>query len=169
MKLYIIRHGEAEEIGKNGVYRDEERRLTEKGKQAAQKIGAYLKSKKHRPNLMLHSPLVRAVQTAEILAAKLECEKKSVNELSTDFGVRAYMEVLSHHKDIESLAIVAHQPTLTKLISLLISGEQHTQFHFEPCSLGVVRVGANLMGGELQLLLSPSDLPSDEFNQNNAS
>ncbi len=159
MKLYIFRHGEAEDIGKNGVFRDEERRLTEKGHQDAQKIGAYLKAKNHRLKLLLHSPLVRAVQTAEVLASELGCEKKSVEELSTDFGVRTYLEVLSRHKEVETLGIVAHQPTLTKLISTLISGEHHTQFHFEPCTLAVVRVGSALTGGELQLLLSPSDLP----------
>ncbi|MFQ3598629.1 MAG: phosphohistidine phosphatase SixA [Chloroherpetonaceae bacterium] len=159
MKLYIFRHGEAEDIGKNGVFRDEERRLTEKGRHDAEKLGAYLKSKKHRVRLLLHSPLVRATQTAEILTANLACEKKSVNELSTDFGVRTYLEVLSKHKDVDSLAVVAHQPTLTKLISTLISGEHHAQFHFEPCTLAVVRIGANLIGGDLQLLLSPNDLP----------
>jgi phosphohistidine phosphatase len=159
MKLYIFRHGEAEDIGKNGVFLDEERQLTEKGKKDAQKIGVYLKSKNHRLKLLLHSPLVRALQTAEILAAELECEKKSVNELSTDFGVRTYMEVLSKHKDAESLGIVAHQPTLTKFISTLMSGEHHSQFRFEPCTLAVMRIGTNLIGGELQLLLSPNDLP----------
>ncbi|MGQ9804711.1 MAG: phosphohistidine phosphatase SixA [Chlorobiales bacterium] len=166
MKLYIFRHGEAEDIGKNGVFRDEERRLTEKGRRDAQKIGAYLKSKKHHVQLLVHSPLVRAVQTAEILSSELNCEKKSVNELSTDFGVRTYMEVLNKHKGTESLAVVAHQPTLTKLISMLISGEHHAQFHFEPCSLAIVRIGANLIGGDLQLLISPNDLPSDGLNQN---
>ncbi len=159
MKLYIFRHGEAEDIGKNGVFRDEERRLTEKGRQDAEKMGTYLKAKKHRVRLLLHSPLVRAVQTAEMLATALECEKKSVNELSTDFGVRTYLEVLNKHKDAENLAVVAHQPTLTKLISTLISGEHHTQFHFEPCSLAIIRIGTSLIGGELQLLLSPDDLP----------
>ncbi|MFN3345392.1 MAG: phosphohistidine phosphatase SixA [Chloroherpetonaceae bacterium] len=159
MKLYIFRHGEAEEIGKNGVFRDEERRLTEKGRQDAQKVGAYLKSKNHRLKLLLHSPLMRAVQTAEILASELGCEKKSVEELSTDFGVRTYLEVLNKHKEVETLGIVAHQPTLTKLISTLISGEHHTQFHFEPCTLAIVRIGSTLTGGDLQLLLSPNDLP----------
>ncbi len=161
MKLYIFRHGEAEDIGKNGVFRDEERRLTEKGRRDAQNIGAYLKSKNHQIQLLLHSPLVRATQTAEILAAKLESNLKSVHELSTDYGVRTYMEVLHNHKDVESLALVAHQPTLTKLLSNLISGEPNIQFHFEPCSLAVVRTGSTLIGGELQLLLSPSDLPSN--------
>ncbi len=159
MKLYIFRHGEAEDIGKNGVFLDEERQLTEKGRREAQKVGAYLKAKNHRLKLLLHSPLVRAVQTAEILASELGCEKKSVEELSTDFGVRTYLEVLSKHKELETLGIVAHQPTLTKLISTLISGEHHTQLHFEPCSLAIVRVGSTLTGGDLQLLLAPNDLP----------
>ncbi len=159
MKIYIFRHGEAEDIGKNGVYIDEARRLTEKGKLDAQKMGAYLKAKQHKVDMLLHSPLVRAVQTAEILAAELGCEKKSVNELSTDFGMRTYMEVLGNHKSVQSLGIVAHQPTLTKVISTLISGEHHAQFRFEPCSLAVITVGSTLMNGELQLLLSPNDLP----------
>jgi len=61
MKIYIFRHGEAEDIGKNGVYIDEARRLTEKGQRDAQKMGAYLKAKQHKVDLFLHSPLVRAV------------------------------------------------------------------------------------------------------------
>ncbi len=159
MKIYIFRHGEAEDIGKNGVYVDEARRLTEKGKHEAQKIGTYLKAKQHKVDLLLHSPLVRAVQTAEILAAELGCEKKSVHELSTDYGVRTYLEVLGNHKSVQSLAIVAHQPTLTKVISTLISGEHHAQFRIETCSLAIITIGTSLMNGELQLLLSPNDLP----------
>ncbi len=159
MKIYIFRHGEAEDIGKNGVFRDEERRLTEKGKQDAQKVGAYLKAKQHKLQLLLHSPLVRAVQTAEMLAAELGCEKKSVNELSTDFGVRTYLEVLGNYMNVQTLGVVGHQPTLTKVISTLISGEHRAQFRFEPCSLAVITVGSTLMSGELQLLLSPNDLP----------
>jgi phosphohistidine phosphatase len=159
MKIYIFRHGEAEDIGKNGVYVDEARRLTEKGQRDAQKMGAYLKAKQHKVDLLLHSPLMRAVQTAEILAAELGCEKKSVNELSTDFGARTYLEVLANHKSVQSLALVAHQPTLTKVIATLISGEHHAQFRFEPCSLAVITIGTTLMNGELQLLLSPNDVP----------
>jgi phosphohistidine phosphatase len=159
MKIYIFRHGEAEDIGKNGVYVDEARRLTEKGQRDAQKMGAYLKAKQHKVDLFLHSPLVRAVQTAEILASELGCEKKVVNELSTDFGARTYLEVLGNHKSVQSLALVAHQPTLTKVIATLISGEHHAQFRFEPCSLAVITIGTTLMNGELQLLLSPNDVP----------
>ncbi len=164
MKLYIFRHAQAEDIGKNGVFHDEERRLTEKGQQDAQNMGSYLKSKKHHVQLCLHSPFVRAMQTAQILASQLGAETKPIHELSTDFGVRTYMEVISKYKDVENLAIVAHQPTLTKLISMLMSGEHHMQFHFEPCSLAVVHISSTLIGGELQLLLSPNDLPSNDLS-----
>lgn len=158
MKLFVFRHGEAEDIGKNGVLVDEARRLTEKGKSDAAKMGAYLKSKNRKATLLIHSPLVRAAQTAEILTAHLGCEKKEVKELSTDYGVRTYMEVLKAHQQIENLALVGHQPTLSKFISTLASGEQSVQIQFEPCSLAVLRIATTTMLGELQLMLSPNDV-----------
>ncbi|MCS6989295.1 MAG: phosphohistidine phosphatase SixA [Chloroherpetonaceae bacterium] len=159
MKLYVFRHAEAEDLGKNGVFLDEQRQLTEKGRADAKKMGAYLKQKQRKINLILHSPLLRAVQTAEILATEWGGELKAVSELSTDYGARTYLEVVGKHKNIEHLAIVAHQPTLTKLISTLVSGEHNAQFRFEPCSVALIRIGATLVGGELELLLSPNDLP----------
>jgi phosphohistidine phosphatase len=158
MKLYVFRHGEAEDIGKNGVLIDEARRLTEKGRSDAEKMGAYLKSKNRKANLLIHSPLVRAAQTAEIISAQLGCERKEVKELSTDYGVRTYMEVLKAHQQIDYLALVGHQPTLSKFISTLATGEQHLQIQFEPCSLAILRIAPASMSGELQLVLSPNDI-----------
>lgn len=159
MKLYLFRHAEAEDLGKGGTFLDEQRQLTEKGRADAKKMGAYLKQKQRKINLILHSPLLRAVQTAEILAVEWGGELKAVAELSTDYGMRTYLEVIGKFKNIEHLALVGHQPTLTKVISTLISGEHNALFRFEPCSLAVVRIGATLIGGELELLLSPNDLP----------
>ena len=69
MELYLVRHAEAQERTENLV--DDLRHLTRRGRKQAAKLGRRLKKNRVRPALIITSPLVRAVQTAELLAAEL--------------------------------------------------------------------------------------------------
>ena len=72
MILYIMRHAEAVEA--SDTLQDEWRYLTEKGRAAAEKVSSKIAGYGPKTRLTITSPLTRAVQTAEIAAAKA-CRK----------------------------------------------------------------------------------------------
>ena len=63
MILLLIRHAKAEDFGSSG---DGSRALTAKGQLQSRQVGRFLKERDLLPDLVLHSPLVRARETAEI-------------------------------------------------------------------------------------------------------
>lgn len=67
MPILLVRHGDAAAP----VTGDGPRHLTLRGRSETQLVGERLRQLGHVPTMMLSSPLVRAVQTAEILAHAL--------------------------------------------------------------------------------------------------
>ena len=76
MNLYILRHGIAVEHGAAGYEKDSERPLTGKGERKVWMIAEAMEAMKISFDLILSSPLVRARQTAEIVAEALKAKKR---------------------------------------------------------------------------------------------
>ena len=72
-------------------------------------------------NLILTSPLVRAVQTAEILAAEARHGEVAVlEELDPKFGARSLLEAVAKRADgVQSIALVGHDPQLSSALATL--------------------------------------------------
>src|SRR3989338_8240474 len=71
MRLYLIRHAEAVPHGAPGYPQDAQRPLTHEGRAQALAAGEALKRLQVAPDVLLTSPYVRAVQTAEQVAKGL--------------------------------------------------------------------------------------------------
>ena len=67
MKLILVRHAEAMAKGEPGIDRDEDRPLTDHGRDQAQKLAEAFLAHGVTPDAIVTSPLVRAKQTAEPL------------------------------------------------------------------------------------------------------
>ncbi|MEW5814480.1 MAG: phosphohistidine phosphatase SixA [Spirochaetota bacterium] len=122
MKLYILRHGAAEDLSPEG---DSGRRLTPDGAAKVGKMASFLKGK-ISPGLILSSPLIRARQTAEIAAEKLAYPVKNIVEaecLLPNCNVDDTIQELGS-KNIDRLLIVGHNPHLSDLTAALISDGQ---------------------------------------------
>ena len=85
MKLYFVRHAAA--IVKGGQVVDENRYLTLRGRKSFRLTANNMAKKGIVPDAIITSPLVRAVQTAEILSEALAFEGKLVvsSELAPSF------------------------------------------------------------------------------------
>jgi phosphohistidine phosphatase len=70
VQVYLIRHGHA--VDEDGALSDEQRYLTKKGRKTVREVGRVLKEAGVQLDAVLSSPLVRAVQTAELLAERLD-------------------------------------------------------------------------------------------------
>ena len=78
MNLFLLRHGLAVERAEFHFASDHLRPLTPKGKRQLRKIATAMRAMELRFDVILSSPLVRARQTAEIVAADLKLEKRLV-------------------------------------------------------------------------------------------
>ena len=77
-------------------------------------------------DLVVSSPYTRARQTAEIVAKKLKASKELEfsDALTPHAGPREIVDFLNRRKPSpDSVLLVGHEPQLSSLISLLISGD----------------------------------------------
>ena len=117
MQVYIVRHGIAEDGG-DGIS-DGSRSLTGKGRRRFQKTARSFGRLGHKLDLILTSPLVRAVQTAEILAAATEHGEVAVlEELDPKFDV-AEMRAAARRRSgkARTVALVGHEPQLSAALA----------------------------------------------------
>lgn len=121
MKLYLLRHGDAEMYSSNG---DRGRPLTEEGMEQSRIAGRYLKN--IHPSVVLISTFIRAKETLVIV--NREGGSCALREfVSMDVAPEALVEDLMveiNAYDEESLLIVGHNPQLSRLIFYLTGEEK---------------------------------------------
>lgn len=128
-QLYLMRHGQA---GVRGSYADDRLRpLTDEGRARTLNAGRALKRLGVRPSAILTSPLVRAHQTAEIVADALQLSERL--ELLDSLAIGSDPSELlrdllaafeSAGDDLGgSILAVGHEPDLSIFISSLISAD----------------------------------------------
>jgi phosphohistidine phosphatase len=125
MQLLVIRHAIAEERGAGAsAVLDAERTLTGEGKRKMRRAARGLQSLVPQIDLLVTSPLVRAVQTAEIVEAAYEAEIATERspELSPGQSPEAFAEWLASRRLGQVVAAVGHEPGLSHLVSWMMSG-----------------------------------------------
>jgi len=128
MELYLLRHGLATEPGAPGYTTDAERPLTEEGESKMKEIGNAMCELGCSFDLIISSPYTRARQTAEIVARKLKTSKKlEFSDLLTPHAsTTELINLLNNRKPRPvDVLLVGHEPHLSGLISLLVSGNEH--------------------------------------------
>src|SRR5262245_11654098 len=114
MQLYFLRHGEADWPG--WTKPDNERPLTDFGKKEVRQVGKFLNFLKVKPDLVVTSPLPRALQTAEIAAEQLKAKLRQDERLEPGFGITELRTVLKQHHS-KVLMLVGHEPDFSSVIS----------------------------------------------------
>jgi phosphohistidine phosphatase len=115
-QLYIVRHADAEPMKTT----DAERCLTPKGERQAAKIGRLCAEQGFDVGPIFSSPLIRAVQTAEILAKPLRAEVKTSRELASGMTPGRLRAFLRENHSFGSLMIVGHEPDLSRAVADLL-------------------------------------------------
>jgi phosphohistidine phosphatase len=122
MILYVVRHALAEDAAAGG---DDARHLTGAGRQRTQKAAAGMRAMAIEFDVILSSPLVRAAETAAIIAEAYENTPapRVLDELSTGVPPIEAIAALAPFGRDESVMIVGHEPQLSALIATLLTGE----------------------------------------------
>lgn len=118
MRLYVVRHGKAEDVGPDGT--DASRRLTEDGRRDFRRGAEGFATLHVRLDRILTSPLARARETADLLAEALDGPRPE-RLASLAFGDE--MEILAAAtRGGDEVAVVGHEPTLGRLVGLAVFG-----------------------------------------------
>jgi phosphohistidine phosphatase len=153
----------AVERGTPGFKTDADRPLTPKGRRQLRQIAAAMQSLDLRFNLILSSPYLRARQTAEIVAQSLKLKKRLAfsDELTPDGDPKALIRQLNELKPArKNIMLVGHEPRLSRLIALLISGEPATAIDLKKGGLCRLEMDSLCFGrcATLTWLLTPKQM-----------
>jgi phosphohistidine phosphatase len=129
VKLLVFRHGPA---GDSDAWKaegrdDRLRPLTSQGKKDTRQAAAGVATLLSGMDIIISSPLVRATQTADILAREYDCEIITRDTLLPDSDLEESVTSLQERSKDQVVAIVGHEPHLSRFISYLMSG-QRTSF-----------------------------------------
>lgn len=125
MNVYIVRHAEAIERGSTNIP-DGDRYLTPKGRSLFRKTAKNMIRAGAAPDVIVTSPLVRSVQTAEILCEKMGFKGECLvaGALAPGFALPGLRKILSELPPLREIALVGHDPDLSDLlVSLLPLGD----------------------------------------------
>lgn len=133
MRVYVVRHGKAEQSSPSG--RDEDRPLRPRGERQAEWLGAAIARSERRDGrdnpLLLSSDLVRAIETARRVHAGTGGELRVAPPLRTGFDPLAALALLdaelrcavpARGSAARAVILVGHNPQLEGLVALLAEG-----------------------------------------------
>jgi phosphohistidine phosphatase len=125
MRLYLVRHGIAEPPGDANHYQDFRRSLTPEGAKKMREVAGGMKGLGIGIDRVASSPLIRAKETAEIIAEVLDLKDpvEYWDELTPGALAQQTVARLQGCKNRESVALVGHQPHLGYLAAFLIFGQ----------------------------------------------
>jgi phosphohistidine phosphatase len=124
MRLLIIRHGIAEdkEVWAATGHSDDERPLTDEGRRKMTLNAKGIRGAIDSIDLLATSPLVRARQTAQIVADAFKFSRiETTKSLVPDAPMREFIEWLQGHADANVVAAVGHEPHLGILATWLMT------------------------------------------------
>jgi len=158
--LYLLRHGKA---GQPRAHDDDARDLTERGVASLRAAASLWRRLDVRPDVVVSSPLPRALHTAELFVEGLGLPDQPVTDdrLRPGAGWSDLAEVVAEHPRAERIMLVGHDPDLSSAVEELTGasavrlrkgGLAAVEFEAEP------RPGA----GQLAWLLDPDLYSADD-------
>ena len=118
-KIYIIRHAKSDWDDSN--LDDYDRPLNKRGQKDAPFMGQILASKNIKPDLIISSPALRAITTANIIAKEVNYEKTiTPNQYIYEAYVTSLQEIIQYiHDSNDTVFLVGHNPGVSALAYML--------------------------------------------------
>jgi phosphohistidine phosphatase len=153
MRLYIVRHGEAE----RQLSTDAARALTVRGAEEVSALWTVLSARGIAPTRLINSPFVRARQTADLIAQRFPDVPREEWSVITPEGEPAQVIAeLDRQGMADGWMLVSHMPLVDLLCGALTGGERCP---FPVGSVACVELEAPLAAaGRLLWLQAPADV-----------
>lgn len=161
MEIYILRHAIAEERDVDKYPDDSLRPLSARGKKRMRRIAEGMATAGLSFDVIYTSPFTRARQTADIVANVFRAQKKlhETKTLGTDGDPEELISLVNAQKGkVDSVLLVGHEPYLSDLISVLVTGD--SSFTFSMKKGGVCKLVTDTLRygkcASMEFLLPPS-------------
>lgn len=157
MELWLLRHARARAAASDE--KDQDRTLTESGRETARKLGEWIGSSGTAvPTTVRVSPAVRTRETARLVLDGLEAPEQVVEPALWDALEEDLIGVLQKYREADSLLLVGHNPGFEWLVQWLTN--QRPRLGIQPGTL--VMIDAEMPPapgcGQIRQLIQPSDL-----------
>jgi phosphohistidine phosphatase len=119
LRIYILRHGIAEDAPAGGS--DADRALTQEGKQKLRRVLARARDAGVCPDVILTSPLKRAIETATLAAGVLNVKEELVQTKALLPGgspERVWHEI--REQTVDEVLVAGHEPLLSRVVAFLL-------------------------------------------------
>jgi phosphohistidine phosphatase len=123
MNLYLMRHANAGVPRENPLL-DAKRGLIKDGKQQCMLMAGVLTGLKAQIDVIIASPLKRALQSAQFVGTEIGFESKILTSpaLAPDGDYASFQQLIAQYTDREGVLVVGHNPNLHQFIARLING-----------------------------------------------
>ena len=116
MILYFLRHGDA---GSARASDDDARPLTDAGVAALRAAGPLWRRLNLRPDVVISSPLPRALRTAELFCEAVGGQPATDERLRPGAGWGELARAMTQHPDARRVLFVGHEPDLSSALAEL--------------------------------------------------
>jgi len=154
MNLYLMRHANAG-LPRGSAVSDAKRSLIKEGKEQCMLMARLLSALKVQVDVIVASPLKRAMQTAQFVGTELGYEAKV--EISPALGPEAeyadFLDLVAKYADREGVLAVGHNPNLFKFLGRMITSNGGAAIRIRKGS--VARIDMDRHPPLLQWLIDP--------------
>ena len=163
MNVYLLRHAHALDIGAPGIECDEDRPLSDQGRQQMELVADAVKRLGLRFDQVLSSPLRRAMETAQELCRHLDLPETSAGTCDQLQPGSASKKLMKRLRSVEAneVVLVGHAPDLGEHAAWLL-GSKRCQIEIAKAGLAHIRCDAPPRKGvgALVWLLTPDLISS---------
>ena len=159
MHLLLIRHGIAEDRETFAGKDDTLRPLTKQGRWKMERVAKGLSHVVRSIDLLATSPLLRASQTAAVLAAAYhDMAVTTAPPFAPDTPLENALEWIYRHRARPTVAVVGHEPHLGELATWLLAGERESRLPFRKGGACLLEFGGPPKAATAQLvwMLTPA-------------
>jgi len=154
MILFLMRHADAGTPRGNPIL-DGKRALVKEGKQQCMLMARLLSAVKAPVDVIVSSPLKRALQTAQLVGNELGYDDEV--EVSPALGMNAsyvdFQRLLGKYADREGILAVGHNPNLFQFLGRMVSGNGGSSIRMRKGA--VARIDLERHPPQLQWLIDP--------------
>lgn len=125
------------------------RPLSKEGIATQKEVVEKLKKKGYRPNLILCSPILRAVQTAEIISKIFSIDIIETNALGYDFDAEQLLAFFPLPEQNQTIILVGHAPMLAEFVNEM-TGKKALPFGLSKSSAAVFAFNHKIQPGSAE-------------------
>ena len=154
MNLYLMRHANAGMPRENSIL-DAKRALIKEGREQCMLMARVLSALKVQVDVIVTSPLKRALQTAQLMGTELGYEAKIeiCPALGPDADFASFQQLLARYSECEGVLAVGHNPNAFQFLGRLITGNGSAAIRMRKGSVACLDLGRH--PALLQWLIDP--------------